>query len=65
LRSESKVGGKKAEIAGVGSAPLEEWHILVSIRRERKCAITSVPDWFPFPLQISRTAKNKAREMDI
>lgn len=53
MRNESKVGGEKAEIAGVGSAQLEEWHSLVSSKeRGRKCAVTSFPDWFPFPLQI-------------
>lgn len=36
MRSESKVERKKAEIAGVGSAQLEEWHRLVSSRRERE-----------------------------
>lgn len=36
MRSESKVGGKKAEIAGVGSAQLEEWYSLLSSGRERE-----------------------------
>lgn len=65
-RSESKGGGKKAEVAGVGSAPLEEWHGLISSReRERggkKNALTSFPDWFPFPRQILGQARIKQRK---
>lgn len=66
MRSESKVGGKKAEIAGVGSAQLEEWHSLVSSRRERERMCNNlISRLVSFSTANSRAGKNKAKEMDV
>lgn len=64
-RSESKVGGKKAEVAGVGSAQLEEWHSLISStereRGEKKCS-NLISRLVSFSTANSRTGKDKAAE---
>lgn len=66
MRSESKVGRKKAEIAGVGSAQLEEWHRLVSSRREReKMCDNLIFRLVLFSTANSRTGENIAKKMDV
>lgn len=64
MRSESKVGRKKAEIAGVGSAQLEEWHRLVSSSREKMCD-NLIFRLVLFSTANSRTGKNIAKKMDV
>lgn len=66
MRSESKVGGKKAEIAGVGSAQPEEWHSLVSGRREReKICNNLISRLVFFSTANCKIGKNKVKEMNI
>lgn len=59
MRSESKVERKKAEIAGVGSAQLEEWHRLVSSRREREREREKMYDNLIFRLVLFSTANSR------
>lgn len=63
MRNESKVGGEKAEIAGVGSAQLEEWHSLVSSKEREKMCSNLISRLVSFSTANSRTDRNKAKGM--